>query len=166
MNRFIVSGKVFDEPVYSTSQAGKGILKFKLASQRNFKNKETGKYESDFFDITVLGTTADYAARNLEKGAQVTVECRISNNNYTDKSGVKHYGYSFLADSVEIPYGRDAAMVMTEHYSKGAAAKQAANQNYSGAPDPQQLRQAQQRQTMQEQGFTEVDISEDQLPFD
>ena len=165
MNKLILSGKVFDEPVYSTSQAGKGILKFKLSVSRDFKNKETGKYECDFFDITVLGSTADYAARNLEKGAQVTVECRVNNNNYTDKNGVKHYSYGFLANSVEIPYGRDAAMVMAEHYSKGIAAKQAANQNYSGKPDPQQLKQAQQRQSMQEQGFTEVDISEDQLPF-
>lgn len=164
MNKLILSGKVFDEPVYSTSQAGKGILKFKLSVSRDFKNKETGKYECDFFDITVLGGTADYAARNLEKGAQAVVECRVSNNNYTDKNGVKHYSYGFLANNVEIPYGRDAAMVMTEHYSKGVAAKQAANQNYSGAPDPQQLKQAQQRQqTMEEQGFTEV--LDEQLPF-
>lgn len=163
MNKFIVSGRVFDEPVYSTSQTGKGILKFKISSQRDFKNKETGKYESDFFDITVLGTTADYAARNLEKGAQVIVECKVNNNNYTDKNGIKHYSYGFLANTVEIPYGRDAARVMSEHYNKGLAAKQAANQNYSGKPDPQQLRQAQQRQSVEEQGFTEV--LDEQLPF-
>lgn len=163
MNKFIVSGKVFDEPVYSTTQSGKGLLKFKLSVGREYKNKETGKYEADFFDITAIGSKADYGARNIEKGAIVNVEATVQNNNYTDNNGNKHYGYSFLANSIEVPYGRDAAMVMTEHYNKGIAAKQAANQNYSGKPDPQQLKQAQQRQSMEEQGFTEV--MDDQLPF-
>lgn len=165
MNKFTLSGRIFDEPIYSTSQSGKGILKFKIAVTKEYKNKD-GKYESDFFDITALGKTADYAARNLEKGAQAVVEASVHNNNFTDKNGIKHYSYSFLANSIEIPYGRDAASVMSAHYNKALAEKQAANANYSGKPDPQQLRQAQQRQqqTMEEHGFVEVDDSN--LPFE
>lgn len=161
MNKFIFSGKVFDEPVYSTTQSGKGLLKFKVAVTRNFKSKE-GKYESDFFDVVATGATADYAGRNLEKGAMVNIEANVQNNQYTDKNGIKHYTYNFFANSVEIPYGRDAAGVMAEHRNKQLAQRQNANQNYSGKPDPQQLRQAQQRQ-QPEDDFVEVD--DVNLPF-
>ena len=166
MNKFNLSGKVYEEPIYSTSQKGKGILKFKIAVTQKMKNSE-GKYDSDFFEITAFGSTADYAVRNVEKGAIVNIEGSIRNNNFTDKNGIKHYSFSFVANDIEIPYGRDAASVMAEHRNNQLAKKQAANQNYSGKPDPQQLRQAQQRQqqTMEEQGFVEVDISNDQLPF-
>lgn len=162
MNKFIFSGKVFEEPNYSTTQSGKGLLRFKVAVTRNFKNKD-GKYDSDFFDVIATGGTADYAGRNLEKGAMVNIEASVQNNQYTDKNGIKHYTYSFFANSIEIPYGRDAASVMAEHRNKGLAAKQAANQNYSGKPDPQQLRQAQQRQQEPEDDF--VEVSEENLPF-
>ena len=161
MNKFFFSGKVFEEPVYSTSQKGKGVLKFKVAVTRPFKNKD-GKYDSDFFDVIATGTTADYAGRNLEKGAMVSIEASVQNNQYTDKNGIKHYTYSFFANSVEIPYGRDAASVMAEHRSKSLAAKQNANQNYSGKPDKEQLRQAQARQQEQEDF---VEVSGDDLPF-
>lgn len=166
MNKFFVSGKVYEEPVFSTTQSGKGLLRFKLSVGREFKNKETGKYEADFFNITAIGTKADYGVKNIEKGAIVNVECTIQNNNYTDSNGVKRYDYSFLANSIEVPYGRDAAMVMAEHANKKQAERQAANQNYSGRPDPQQLRQAQaqQRQSMEDQGFVEV-VDDSALPF-
>ena len=161
MNKFYFSGKVYEEPVYSTSQKGKGVLKFKVAVTQNFKNKD-GKYDSDFFDVIAFGSTADYAARNMEKGAIVNIEARVGNNNYTDKNGIKHYSYSFFASEIEIPYGRDAASVMAEHRNKSLAAKQNTNQNYSGKPDPEQLRQAQMQQE-QEDEF--VEVSADDLPF-
>jgi len=112
--------------------------------------------------VIATGTTADYAGRNLEKGAMVSIEASVQNNQYTDKNGIKHYTYSFFANSVEIPYGRDAASVMAEHRSKSLAAKQNANQNYSGKPDKEQLRQAQARQQEQEDF---VEVSGDDLPF-
>ena len=107
MNHIIMSGRVFEEPVYTTSQKGKGILRFKVGVRRRYKNAE-GKYENDYFNVSAFGNTADFASKNVTKDSIVIVEGEIQNNNW-EKNGQKYYGNQILASSIEVPYGRDAA---------------------------------------------------------
>lgn len=49
-----------------------------LACDQEFKNKQTGKYETDFIDATIFGTSAKYASQYIHKGDLVQLVGRIT----------------------------------------------------------------------------------------
>lgn len=153
MNKFILTGKVYEVPTYQTDQNGNGIFRFKMYVRREYRNKENGKYESDFFEIVAFKRLADFCSRNVDKGSIVTVECQVRNKNYTDKNGNKHYEYGFTATAVEVPYGRDAGM----KYDQKKNAEKNESENYIGKPEGYDA--------SNDSGDGFVEIADDNLPF-
>ena len=50
-----------------------------LAVTWSFKNKETGKYDADFVDVTLWGATAENVAKYAGKGSALSVRGRLAN---------------------------------------------------------------------------------------
>lgn len=100
MNKLMQMGRLCADPEIRTSQNGQQqIAKFNLAVDRRFKRE--GDPDADFFQYTAFGKLAEWAGKYLRKGTKVVVEGRIQNDNYTNKDGVKVYGFQFLAESIE-----------------------------------------------------------------
>ena len=59
-----------------------------LAYNSEFKNKKTGKYDSNFINIQVWGESfATKSAQYYKKGSRVLVEGFLSSSSYVDKQG-------------------------------------------------------------------------------
>jgi len=95
-NRVILMGNLTRDPEMRTSQNGTVFCRFSIAVNRRFSKQN----ETDFFNVTTFGQTAEFVSRYFSKGKMILVEGRVENDNYTDNNGVKHYSVNIMADNV------------------------------------------------------------------
>lgn len=100
MNITIIVGNLCKDIEVKTSNNGKPYLKNTVAVQRDFKAQNEDKYQSDFFNITVFGKTAEFMQKYCAKGKKILVQGRMQSGDY-EKDGVKHYTMDLMAEKVE-----------------------------------------------------------------
>lgn len=106
MNKLIISGNlVKDIDLRFTEGSGTAVLRNTVATKRKFKDKSTGKYESDFVPIIAFGKTAEFIAEHFSKGIGIQVEARIQSGSYIDKDGNKKYTLEAAVENVEFMGG-------------------------------------------------------------
>ena len=74
------------------------IAKNVLAVRRDFKDKQTGQYETDWIPLTAFGKTAEIMIQHLSKGSKIEVVGKLQTNNYTDKDGNKRTSYDVIVN--------------------------------------------------------------------
>ena len=146
MNCSIYSGRLTKDPTIRYS-GDLCIANFTIAVQREFKNKETGKYDADFFACTAFGNPAKFVEKYVSKGTKVEVRGSTHNDDWTDNNGEKHR--------------RDVLHVDNIGFAESKNASQA-----SGGSTPAQPQA--QAQAAQSAGFVDVPDGAsdlDELPF-
>lgn len=94
MNKVIFIGRVTKDIEVKQTQSGIDVARFSLAVQRPFKNKQTGKYDTDFFECVVWRQAASNLAKWCHKGDQLAVTGWMSVNDYVNKeTGEKRRSY-------------------------------------------------------------------------
>ena len=68
----IITGRVTRD-VELRGEEGKHAAFINLAVSRNYKNKDTGDYDTDFISLVAFRTRAEFAAKYLKKGTAVTI---------------------------------------------------------------------------------------------
>ncbi|MBX9831208.1 single-stranded DNA-binding protein [Candidatus Babeliales bacterium] len=101
-NRIIMMGNLTRDPEYKQVGSGQGVCRFGLASNRQFKNKQTGTMVQEvcFVDIDVWGAQAESCNQYLQKGRAVLVEGRLKLDSWQDQDGNKRSKHSIVADRV------------------------------------------------------------------
>ena len=102
MNKCILMGRLTKDPEvrFTQGESPKAVAKFSLAVDRRFKNSN-GEQETDFFNGTCFGKTAELCEKYLWKGTKVLVEGRLQNDNYTNKDGQKVTATGIVLDNLE-----------------------------------------------------------------
>lgn len=100
LNRIVLMGRLVADPELRTTPAGVTVATFRVACDRDFKNKQTGERETDFINIVVWRQTAEFVSRYFTKGRMAVVEGRLQIRNYTDRDGNKRTAAEVVADSV------------------------------------------------------------------
>ena len=95
LNQVILIGRLVKKPELKESDKKVNYIKATLAVQSDFKN-----YDTEFFEFTTFGKTAENTAKYCEKGSLLNIVGSLNNNVYTDKNGVKHYQMSVIANKV------------------------------------------------------------------
>ncbi|MBR1884170.1 MAG: single-stranded DNA-binding protein [Clostridia bacterium] len=119
MNKFQFMGRLTRDPEVRSTTTGTQVTAFSLAVNRRFAN-QNGERQTDFFNLTAFGKTAEFCAKYFRKGAQVLVEGRIQNRTWEDQNGQKRYATDFIvedtyfADSKRDQTGGDIPMAMAE----------------------------------------------------
>jgi single-strand DNA-binding protein len=91
-NRVMLIGNLGQDPDTKTTESGKKVTHFTLATDDGYKNSEGQKIsETTWHNIVAWNGLADIADRFLKKGHQVVVEGRIVYRNYEDKKGATKY---------------------------------------------------------------------------
>lgn len=101
MNKVVLIGRLTADPETRTTQSGITQCTLRIAVQRRFADKQTGKRESDFFNIVCWRNTAEFAAKYLAKGRMIAVEGSLQTRSYDAQDGSKRYATEVLADNVE-----------------------------------------------------------------
>lgn len=76
------------------------VAKFMIAVRRNFKNKQTDEYESDFIPMIAFGKTAEIIANNFEKGKQIGITGRYQSGSYENNEGKKIYTHDIVVNDI------------------------------------------------------------------
>lgn len=141
LNKIILMGRLTKDPELRGTGNGAKVCKLSIAVNRTRKDKQSGDKieETDFFDCDVWGSTGETVGQYFHKGDMILVEGEARNNNWTDNSGVKHYGMRVNVSSFSFCG------------SSGQAANQQAPQGYQQQQQPPQ--QYQQPQNYQPQGY-------------
>lgn len=96
LNRVILVGRLVADPEHRMTQTGKGVANLRVAVDRKGREKET-----DFFDVTAWGQSADFASTYLSKGRLVAVEGRLQVRQYTDKDNQQRKVWEVVADTIQ-----------------------------------------------------------------
>lgn len=96
LNRVVLIGRLVADPEHRMTQSGKGVANLRVAVDRKGREKET-----DFFDVTAWGQSADFAATYLSKGRLVAIEGRLQVRQYTDKDNTQRKVWEVVSDSIQ-----------------------------------------------------------------
>ena len=100
LNRIILMGRLARDPELRHTQTGTPVASFRLAVDRDFKDKTTGEKATDWIDVVAWRQTAEFVSRFLTKGRMAVVEGRLQMRDWTDRDGNKRTSAEVVADNV------------------------------------------------------------------
>lgn len=101
-NKVTMMGNLTRDPEYKQLTSGQAVCKLGLASNRQFKNKQTGQLVQEvcFIDVDVWGQQAESCNQYLKKGRSILVEGRLKLDSWQDNDGQKRNKHSIVADRI------------------------------------------------------------------
>lgn len=108
LNRLSLIGNVGKDGELRYTQNGSAMLQFSLAVADRRRNK-AGEWEenTDWFNITVFGDTAERMAQYVTKGKPVYIEGRVKLREYTDKNNENRASLDVAASNIVLLGGRE-----------------------------------------------------------
>jgi len=174
MNITVLTGRIATDLELRQTQGGRNVLPFTIAVQRDYKNKSTDSYDTDFFRCLATGGAAEFLANYGGKGYMVGLQGKMQNNNYERQDGTQVESSQLIVSNV------DAGILFlnkNENNNQQSYSQNANNQpqQQRGQAQPQNNWQQQQQQNNQQAPNQQnnpfanangaVDISEEDLPF-
>lgn len=101
-NRVIMIGNLTRDPEYKQLSSGQAVCRLGLASNRQFKNRQSGDMVQEvcYVDIDVWGAQAESCRQYLQKGRSVLVEGRLKLDSWQDENGNNRSKHTIVADRV------------------------------------------------------------------
>ena len=106
VNKVILIGHLGREAETKFTPAGVAVTKFSVATNRRWKDQQTGEWKEETDWANVVLWRQENLANYLTKGKQVYVEGRLQTRNYEDKEGQKRYVTEVVADDLILLGGR------------------------------------------------------------
>ena len=82
LNKIFLQGRLVADPELRHTQSGVAVASFRLAVDRDFKDRETGERKADFFNVVAWRQTGEFVSRFLAKGRLALVEGTLQNREY------------------------------------------------------------------------------------
>jgi len=100
-NRIIIVGNLTRDPEYKQLTSGQAICRLAIASNRQYKNKQTGSLVQEvcYVDVDVWGAQAESCRQYLQKGKAALVEGRLKFDTW-EQDGQKRSKHIIVADRV------------------------------------------------------------------
>lgn len=140
LNKCFLMGRLGSDPELRHTQNGTPVASFRVAVDRDFRDKNSGERATDWIDVVAWRQTAEFVSHYFRKGRMAVVEGRIQTSSWTDKNGNR----------------RDSLQVVADNVYFGDSQKQEG----SSAPE-----QSYRQEPPQEQNFEELDDDQTELPF-
>lgn len=101
-NRVVLIGNLTRDPDYKQLTSGQPVCRLGLATNRQFKNRQTGSMVQEvcYVDIDVWGAQAESCHQYLKKGRSVLIEGRLKFDTWEDQNGGTRSKHSIVADRV------------------------------------------------------------------
>lgn len=101
-NRIVMVGNLTRDPELRPVGASTSVCRMSLASNRQFKNRQTGAdtQEVCYVDIDVWGAQAESCHKYLKKGRPVLIEGRLKFDTWQDQQGATRSKHSIVAERV------------------------------------------------------------------
>ena len=165
-NRVIIMGNLTRDPEYRQLASGQAVCRLGLASNRQFKNRQTGSMVQEvcFVDVDVWGAQAESCNQYLQKGRAVLVEGRLKLDTWVDNDGQRKSKHSIVADRVT--FLPNAASQSDENFDFKQEESKAAAESVKPAVADASMDQTKAKVAKKKEEVTgEVDFK-DQQPFE
>ena len=96
INEVTIMGRVGKDPVLRTTQTGKEVVSFSVATSESYNEVET----TTWHNIKAWGKTASACGKYLHKGSRVYVSGKIALNKYTAQDGTERQQSEVVANRV------------------------------------------------------------------
>jgi single-strand DNA-binding protein len=91
-NKVQLIGNLGQYPEIHTTETGKKLARFSIATNDTFRNASGTKVtETSWHKVIAWGKLAEIAEKYLTKGREVAVSGKLVHRSYTDKNGIKRY---------------------------------------------------------------------------
>ena len=124
-NRVILIGNLTRDPDLKQVGSGQSVCRLSLASNRQYKNRQTGNLVQEvcFIDIDVWGPQAENCRQYLQKGRPVLIEGRLKFDSWKETDGSMRSKHSVVADRVVfLSPGQGAEAASAEGFEEPASA--------------------------------------------
>ena len=146
-NRVIMIGNLTRDPEYKQLPSGQGVCQLGLASNRQYRNKQTGSMVQEvcFVDIDVFGPQAESCNQYLQKGRAVLVEGRLKFDTWETPEGQRRSKHSIVADRVVFLSMSQTDEDAPKKSTSNDATVDLEKEFFGGAQSPQQQAAAQEQ---------------------
>ncbi|MBI2042212.1 MAG: single-stranded DNA-binding protein [Candidatus Nealsonbacteria bacterium] len=122
LNKVVIIGNLASDPELRSTPSGQQVCNFRLATNRMWKDKNTGQQqkETEFHTVVAWGRLADISSKFLTKGSLAMIEGRLKTRSWQDQSGNKKYRTEIIAETLQLgprTQGR-AAAAGSDHHSE------------------------------------------------
>ena len=100
LNKTFLQGRLVADPELRHTASGVAAATFRLAVDRDFKNKDTGERQADFITCVAWRQTALFVEKYFSKGRMAIVEGKLQTRTYDDQEGNRRYITEVVADNV------------------------------------------------------------------
>ncbi|MBQ5583868.1 MAG: single-stranded DNA-binding protein [Ruminiclostridium sp.] len=100
LNKVFLQGRLVADPELRHTSNGVAMASFRVAVDRDFKDRETGERKADFISVVAWRQTAEFVSRFLTKGRMAIVEGKLQTRDYTDRDGNRRFVTEVVADNV------------------------------------------------------------------
>ena len=101
-NKIIVVGNLTRDPELRQLPSGQAVCRMSIATNRQFRNKQTNAMMSEvcYIDVDVWGAQAENCRQYLKKGSSVLVEGCLMLDSWTDAEGNQKSKHSIVSENV------------------------------------------------------------------
>lgn len=100
LNHIVIMGRLARDPELRRTQTGTPVASFRLAVERDFKDKARSERITDWIDVTAWSYTAEFVSKYFTKGRMAVVSGRLQTQEWTDRDGNKRRSVGVVADRV------------------------------------------------------------------
>ena len=100
LNKIFLQGRLVADPELRHTPNGVAVASFRLAVDRDYKDKQTGEKQTDFINIVAWRQTGEFVSRFFSKGRLALVDGRLQIRDYTDRDGNRRTIAEVVADNV------------------------------------------------------------------
>lgn len=106
LNKVMLQGRLVADPELNQTNSGTEVTSFRIAVDRDFKNKETNKREADFISVTAWRGAARFVCQYFQKGSMIVLAGRLQVRRYDDAKGDTRYATEVVAENVYFGGGK------------------------------------------------------------
>lgn len=118
LNRVTLLGNVGKDPEIRTTQDGKKVANFSLATTERWKDKQGQRQEkTEWHRLVAFDPLATTVEAYVVKGGQLFVEGKLQTRKWTDAAGVEKYSTEIVAQNLHL-LSRQAESKPQEMYDK------------------------------------------------
>lgn len=144
-NLVVLTGRLVADPELKTTPSGVSVTTFSIAVERPYKKGE--EREADFINIVAWRGTAEFITHYFTKGSLIGIEGSIQTRRFQDKNGNNRTAFEVVANNVQFVMPKSAAEKAYEQ-DENKALEEPLTYSTEDTGD-----------------FTQIDISDDDLPF-
>ena len=108
-NHVQLIGRLGSNPEVKILDNGNKLARFNIAVTETYTSKNGEKVNNvQWHSIVAWGSLANIAERILQKGVQVTIDGKLFNRNYVNKSGLKQNSTEIIANELFVAFQKAA----------------------------------------------------------